>query len=45
MRVKVYEPYLLSKDILREQRCPWLIKYPGPVSLGDIEYFNTFPHV
>jgi hypothetical protein len=31
---------LLSKNALRNEMCPWLIKCPGHVSLADEEHFN-----
>jgi hypothetical protein len=43
--VKVHGPYSSSKDALREEGCPWLIKCSGHVSLGDVWHFNTPPHV
>jgi hypothetical protein len=42
---KVNELYSLSNDILRKNETPWLIKCPNHVSIGDVEYFNTLPHV
>jgi hypothetical protein len=35
----------LLKGALRDEGCPWLIKTPGHMSLGDGGYFNTPPHV
>jgi hypothetical protein len=43
--VKVYGPYSLSKDALRKEGTPWLIKCLDHVSLGDVRHFNTPPHV
>jgi len=38
--VKVHMSYSLSKDALRDEGCPWLIKYSGHASLGDVGHFN-----
>jgi hypothetical protein len=43
--VKVYGPYSLSKDALREEETPWLIKCPGKGNFSDVRHFNTPPHV
>jgi len=43
--VKVHELYSLSKDALREEGTPWLIKCPGERNLSDVGHFNTLPHV
>jgi hypothetical protein len=43
--VKVYRPYSLSKDALREERCPWLIKSTRQGSLNNVWHFSTPPHV
>jgi hypothetical protein len=41
--IKVYEPYSPSKDALREEGTPWLIKCPGEGNLSDVEHFNIPP--
>jgi hypothetical protein len=38
--VKVYGPYSLSKDALKEEGTSCLIKCSGHVSLGDVRHFN-----
>jgi hypothetical protein len=38
-------PYLLSKDVLREDVTPWLIKCPGEENLNNVGHFNTLPHM
>jgi len=43
--VKVYEPYLLLKDALKEEECPWLIKSTRQGSLNNVGHFITLPHV
>jgi hypothetical protein len=43
--VKVHGPYSLSKDALREEECPWLIKSTRQGSLSNVGHFNTPPHV
>jgi hypothetical protein len=43
--VKVHGPYSLSKDALREEGTPRLIKCPGEGNLSDVGHFNTPPHV
>jgi hypothetical protein len=43
--VKVHEPYSPSKDALREEGTPWLIKCPGEGNLSDVRHFNTPPHM
>jgi hypothetical protein len=42
--VKVYKSYSLSKDALREEKIPWLIKCPGKGNLSDVWHFNTPLH-
>jgi hypothetical protein len=32
----------LSKDALREEGTPWLIKRPGERNLSDVEHFNRY---
>jgi cbb3-type cytochrome oxidase cytochrome c subunit len=43
--VKVYGPYSLSKDALREEETLWLIKCQGEDNLSNVGHFNTPPHV
>jgi hypothetical protein len=43
--VKVHGPYSLSKNALREEGCPWLIKSTRQGSLSNVGHFNTPPHV
>jgi hypothetical protein len=43
--VKVHGSYLPSKNALREEGIPWLIKCPGERNLSDVGHFNTRPHV
>jgi hypothetical protein len=43
--IKVHEPYSLSKDALREEGCPWLIKSTRQGSLSNVGHFNMPPHV
>jgi hypothetical protein len=38
--VKVHGPYSLSKDALREEGTPWLIKCPGQGNLSNVGHFN-----
>jgi hypothetical protein len=45
IHVKVHEPYSLSKDALREEGCPWLIKSTRQGSLNNVRHFNTLPHM
>jgi len=42
--VKVHWPYSLSKDALRDEWCPWLIKSIRQGSLSNVGQFNTPPH-
>jgi hypothetical protein len=42
--VKVYGLYFLSKDALRDEWCPWLIKFIRQGSLSNVGHFNTAPH-
>jgi S-adenosylhomocysteine hydrolase len=44
-RVKVYETYTPSKDVLREEECLWLIKSTRQGSLSNVGHFNTPPYV
>jgi hypothetical protein len=39
--VKVHGPYSLSKDALREELCPWLIKFTRQRSLSNVGHFNS----
>jgi hypothetical protein len=41
--VKVHGPYSLSKDALKEEGTPWLIKCSGEGNLSDVRHFNTPP--
>jgi hypothetical protein len=43
--VKVNGPYSLSKDALREEGCPWLIKSIRQGSLSNMGHFNTPLHM
>jgi len=43
--IKVYGLYSLSKDALREERTPWLIKCQSEGNLSDVGHFNTSPHL
>jgi hypothetical protein len=43
--VKAHGPYSPSKDALREEKTPWLIKCQGEGNLSDVGHFNTPPHV
>jgi hypothetical protein len=38
-------PNSFSKNALRKDGTPWLIKCSGHISLSDVEHFNTLPHV
>jgi hypothetical protein len=38
-------PLILSKNALREEGCPWLIKRPGHIFIDDVKHFNTPPHL
>jgi hypothetical protein len=42
--IKVHESYSFLKYALREEGCPWLIKFPGQGNLSDVGHFNTPPH-
>jgi hypothetical protein len=42
---KLMGPLTLSKDTLREEGIPWLIKCLGKRNFSDVRYFNTPPHV
>jgi hypothetical protein len=41
LSVKVHGPISLSKDVLREEGTPWLIKRPGECKLNNVRHFNT----
>jgi hypothetical protein len=43
--VKVHGPYSLSKDVLREEGTPWLIKCQSEGNLSYVGHFNFSPHV
>jgi hypothetical protein len=38
-------PLTHSKEALREDRTPWLIKCPSEGNLSDMRHFNTPPYV
>jgi hypothetical protein len=40
--IKVYEPYSLSKDALKDEGYPWLINSTRQWSLSNMEHFNTY---
>jgi hypothetical protein len=42
---KSMDPLTLSKNALREDVTPWLIKCPSEGNLSDVGHFNTLPHV
>jgi len=42
---KSNRPYLLLKDVFREEGTLWLIKWSGERNLNDVEHFNTPPYV